>query len=280
MNIVREHLYSLVAGESSAKSDFVAAECALLIAAEDYPGLDIQAYVDRLAELVDELKTSLTPGMSDDEKIAALNHSLFEVHGFDGNMEEYYDVRNSYLNEVLDRKLGVPVTLSIIYLEVGQKIGLPLTGAAFPGHFLVRYQGPAGERIIDPYFRGRVLDREKAMQRLQLMIGRRAERKDLERALEPVSLRDIVVRLLQNLKSTYQDRGDHAKALAAVDRLLLLAPERRKELRVRAMLQERLGHYPAALADYMRYLGGIEDRAEAESLRRHIAELSPLGMVH
>lgn len=280
MNIVRERLYTLVAGESSSEKDFVAAECALLIAAEEYPGLDIQSYLDRLAALVDVLRGRLTPTMSDDDKIAVLNHLLFEEYGFDANMEEYYDVRNSYLNEVLDRKLGIPVTLSILYLEIGQKIGLPLSGAAFPGHFLVRYQGPAGERIIDPYFRGRVLDREKAMQRLQLMIGRRAERKDLERALEPVSLRDIVLRLLQNLKSAYQDGGNHAKALAAVDRLLLLAPERRKELRTRAMLHERLGYYPAALADYMRYLGGIEDREEAESLRRHIAELSPLGMIH
>src|SRR3989449_10744606 len=114
---------------------------ALLIAREEYPGLDVGRYLLRLDEMAEEIRRRMKGTEGAKSQIAHLNRLLFEEMGFRGNREEYYDPRNSFLNDVLDRRIGIPITLSTIYLEVGRRIGCPLAGAAFPGHFLVRYDG-------------------------------------------------------------------------------------------------------------------------------------------
>src|SRR3990172_8978648 len=144
------------------------AEAALLIAQEEYPGLDVEAYLDRLNRMACEVEKRFRYDHDEDPLgcVEALNSYLFNDLKFRGNAEEYYDPRNSFLNEVLDRRTGIPITISTVYLEVGWRLGLPLHGIGFPGHFLVKYSRAEGEIILDPFHRGSVLTEEECQGRL------------------------------------------------------------------------------------------------------------------
>jgi regulator of sirC expression with transglutaminase-like and TPR domain len=205
------------------------AEAALWIAAEEYAGLDVPAYLRRLVALGVAARERVTPGMDADGCAGALGRLLFEEEGFRGNAEDYYDPRNSFLNEVLDRRLGIPITLSVVYMAVAGQAGVTARGIGLPGHFLVRLERGAGARLLDPFHGGVVLSEADCAARLRQLYGDRAR---LDPAhLEPVTTQQILGRMLANLKGIYMGQRDWGRALAAVERILLLRPGDPAELR-------------------------------------------------
>jgi len=245
------------------------AEAALLIAREEYPELEVGAYLRRLDELAATARPSVNPDSPAAEQVAQLNRFMFVERGFAGNRDNYYDPRNSYLNEVLDRRTGIPISLSLVYAEVAQRLDLPVYGVSFPGHFLVKYVGTS-EIIVDPFF-GMVITRQECWQRLHGIYGSKARLEP--RMLRPASHREILVRLLSNLKQIYVDTADFDRALACVDRILLLQPDDARELRDRGILYQRLECYAAALRDFERYLRLAPDDKAAALIREGLPDL-------
>jgi regulator of sirC expression with transglutaminase-like and TPR domain len=210
------------------------AEGALLAAREEYPHLDAAACRLRLRGLAEECRRSVGPGAPGPEVLSTLNEILFQEAGFRGDRESYYDPRNLYLNEVLERRLGIPITLSIVYLEVGRMLGLPLEGINFPGHFLVACRDSEHEIFIDPFEAGRQLTLAECEALLKLRLGSEAVLD--RRLLQPVGARAILHRLLNNLKSIYMKTAEAGRALACVERMLMLMPDSLVDRRDRGLL--------------------------------------------
>jgi regulator of sirC expression with transglutaminase-like and TPR domain len=262
---VRERFAQLVSGPED-KLDL--AEAALLIAQEEQPQLDITIYLRRLDEVAAAARARLPQVPEPTDIIHGLNVQLFQEEGFAGNESEYYDPRNSFLNEVLDRKRGIPITLSVIYLEVGRRLGLPLVGVGFPGHFLVKYSGANGELVLDPFAGGATLTLDELAQKLRRMYGdANPFLGQIPQLLAPASKKDILVRMLRNLKGIYLQQNDFPRALAAIDRILLVAPDLALEVRDRGAVHQRLGHLQAALQDFRRYLEMVPEAEDAEAVR-------------
>ncbi|MCC7354742.1 MAG: transglutaminase family protein [Anaerolineae bacterium] len=225
---------------------------ALLIAQEEYPRLDAEAYLRRLDHLAERLRPILEGLQTDVQRLTALNRLLFEEEGFRGNQADYYDPRNSFLNDVLDRKLGIPITLSVVYMEVGWRVGLPLSGVGLPGHFMVRCDGRGGPILVDPFHRGAILTAREATERAREVSGQQVPL--LPESFQPVSRRAILTRMLNNLKAIYVQRADYPRALSAVERLVLIAPEAATEVRDRGLLHYALNQYSQAETYLERYL--------------------------
>jgi len=240
------------------------AEAALWVAAEEYEDLDVPAYLERLDALADDAAPMVGTRVSPVDRVAELNVFLFRGRGFTGNQERYEDPRNSFLNEVLDRRVGLPITLSIVYMEVARRLGLPVRGIGFPGHFLAQLEGSPGV-VIDAFF-GRLLSAEDCVERLRSVLGPEAELVP-EVHLRAATPKEILARLLSNLKQVYARSGDWMRALSCCDRILLLAPDVAGELRDRGLVYERLACFTAAAADLERALELTSD-AEASGLLR------------
>jgi regulator of sirC expression with transglutaminase-like and TPR domain len=267
----RERFTQLVSGS---EEELDLAEAALLIAQEEHPDMDVAAYLRRLDGLAAAVRARLPQAPEPTDIIHNLNIQLFREEGLTGNESEYYDPRNSFLNEVLDRKRGIPITLSVIYLEVGRRLGLPLVGVGFPGHFLVKYSGADGEMVLDPFAGGAILSREDLVQRLRRMYGdANPFLAQIPQLLAPASKKEILVRMLRNLKGIYLQKNDFARALAASDRILLVAPDLATEVRDRGAVHQRLGHLQAAQQDLRRYLQMVPDAEDAEAVRTIISRM-------
>jgi regulator of sirC expression with transglutaminase-like and TPR domain len=192
--------------------------CALLIAELEYAELDISRYTSMLDAMAAGVQTG-----EGETQLAALTRHLFVDLGFHGNQEAYYDPRNSYLNDVLERRTGIPITLSLVFIEVGRRIGLNIQGVGFPGHFLVRTRGPSGEELIlDPFHGGVALDRDELEERLKQVSGADAKL-DPEHFL-PATKRQVLARMLNNLRQIHQQGRDSARASAVAELLALLDP--------------------------------------------------------
>jgi regulator of sirC expression with transglutaminase-like and TPR domain len=245
------------------------AEAALLIAAEEYPELDVGRYLARLDELGGALRHRAPDAGA--EAVPALNRLLFEEEGFRGNTEDYYDPRNSFLNDVLDRRTGIPISLSTVYLEVARRGGLALEGVGLPGHFVVRVSSAAAPLLVDPFRGGAMLTLEDCQRRLdRIYSGRLRLQPDM---LAPCGRKAILARMLRNLKGIYVKAGDFARALRAVQMLLSLDPGNADELRDRGLLFGALDCYAAAAADLEGYLAQRPRSAEAAQLAARVAEL-------
>jgi regulator of sirC expression with transglutaminase-like and TPR domain len=244
------------------------AEGALWIAAEAYPGLDVAAYLAKL----DELAAALHPVVGEGalrERVLRLNRGLFREHRFAGNRRDYYDPRNSFLNEVLDRRLGIPLTLALVFVEVAQRLGIPAVGVCFPGHFLAKV--PGAEEIVVDAFAGTLLAEADCRTRFQRVMGADATfGPDALRAARP---REILARMLGNLKRIYLERRDFLLALGCCDRLLLLDPDAPAELRDRGLLYQRLECFAAAVADLERFLQLAPGHSAAPGVRRVLRPL-------
>jgi regulator of sirC expression with transglutaminase-like and TPR domain len=251
---------------------------ALLIARDAHPGLDFAVQRKRLDELADPLRRRGLVGLPLTVQARLLSDYLYVVRGFHGANADYYDPRNSFLNEVLDRKTGIPITLAVIYIEVARRLGVQALGVGFPGHFLVRLAAPpgdpSGERnepvLVDPFHDGRLLD-ESALSQLLRRANVRAPLSS--EMLEPARTRHVVARMLMNLRGIYAARGDGPRLLLTLDRLIDLLPDLSSELVERAKLYESLGAPAAALADYERYLQVEPDGAESAAARQAIERL-------
>ena len=241
----------------------------LLIAAEDEARAEsfVEKYIARLDELADEAHGSLES--SNTGLTETFNHFIFEEKGFAGNQLDYYDPRNSFLNEVIERHLGIPITLSILYIEVGRRVGLDVEGVGLPGHFIVRVRelGEAAATLVDP-FHGVVLSREDCQDRLDTVYNGLVELS--EEHLEAATTRDILVRMLRNLKSIYTRTNLQRQALAAVDRILLLTPEDADEHRDRGALLAHLERFEEAAAETEFYLQAAGDASDASEVREQL----------
>ncbi len=261
---------------------FGLAEAALYLAKQEYPSLEVPAYLRRIDALTAELEAQLPAAAEPTETIIALNRFLFSEQGFSGNIDAYYDPRNSFLNEVLDRKLGIPITLSILYLEIGRRLGLPLEGVSFPGHFLVMLPVEGGDIVLDPFSGGASLSEEELENQVEALLGEsRAQRTSLAQLLVPAAKREILVRLLRNLKGIYTGAERYEKAVQVVDSILALAPFDAGELRDRGRLYERLECFRPALADYQRYAELQPEAEDLEHIRGRIIDLqAAVGHLH
>lgn len=242
-------------------------EAALVIALEEYPDLDIESYLQRLNAMASEVISRIGDDTTVERTLDELNHVLFVDEGFTGNEENYIDPRNSFINEVMNRKLGIPITLSVIYITVGRSVGLPLTGVSFPGHFLVKLSLDDGDVVIDPYAGGITLTREELLQRLTSIYDTRPDDNELMQALEATDNKAILVRLLRNLKLVYLKTGDRERALAAVDRIVRIMPGDVREIRDRGRIYQDLDCFQAALADFREYLDRQPQAWDAEDIR-------------
>jgi regulator of sirC expression with transglutaminase-like and TPR domain len=245
---------------------------ALLIAKEHYADLDVDHYLERLAVLAREADPIIRLGADTVERVQLLSHFLFDQKGFDGNRDEFGDPRNSFLNDVLERRLGIPITLSVIYIEVGRRLGLNLYGVSFPTHFLVKCVDERGELIIDPFNRGAILDLDEIRARLAQIYNQPVE--VAPALLRAVGARHILARILRNLKSVYVNASDWDHALAALDRILLLEPRSIDEVLERGALYERLECFKAALDDYQSFLSQAPEHANADLARDAVIRLT------
>jgi regulator of sirC expression with transglutaminase-like and TPR domain len=253
-------------------------EAALLIAAEEYRDLDIASYLARLDQLAATLKRRLRPDIGSADTIVALNRFLFEEHGFSGDAADYYDPRNSFLNEVLDRKRGIPITLAVVYIEIGRRIGLPVQGISFPAHFLVKCPLREGTVVLDPYAKGISLSFDDLKQRIKsLRKGVEPSRSVVAGALATASNKDILVRMLRNLKGIYSHHKEWLKALAAVDRIITAMPDSAEEYRDRGMFYANLECFRAALFDLQAYLKMLPVAQDADVVREKVIELQAVA---
>jgi regulator of sirC expression with transglutaminase-like and TPR domain len=254
------------------------AEAALLVASEDYPGLDVDAYLHRLDELAAGVRRRLSDEPGLEETLVALNEFLFEEQGFSGNTEDYYDPRNSFLNEVLDRKLGIPITLSILYMEIGSRLGLALEGVSFPGHFLVKSATAEGDVVLDPFSGGMAVSEEDLVERLRQRFGEaHAPRAPLAPLLQAAGKKEILLRMLRNLKSIYLHQEEYARALGVIDRMLWIDPDLAEEVLERGQLYDRLECFRPALDDLRHYLSLNPAAPDAGDLRQRIIDLERLA---
>jgi regulator of sirC expression with transglutaminase-like and TPR domain len=257
--------------------DVSLAEGALWIAAGEYPGLAIDDYLARLHEMAAKLRSRLRADVATAEKLLALNHYLYDELGFSGNRDDFYDPRNSFLNEVLDRRTGIPITLGVIYIEIGRRIGLGLHGVSFPGHFLVKCALRDGMVVLDPYSGGISLGADELQQRLR-EAGSPGDVDDaiLGHLLGAASNKEVLGRMLRNLKAIYADRGDWLRALSASERVIALQPDDAgEEYRDRGSIYLQLECIRAALGDFNTYLRQRPGAADADAVGAKVAELAP-----
>jgi regulator of sirC expression with transglutaminase-like and TPR domain len=251
---------------------------AVAIATQEYPDLKIDDCLSQLDALGQAVELRIGDEKNPYRIIAALNTVLFKELGFQGNRSEYYDPRNSFLNDVITRKKGIPISLSVIYMEVARRVGLSLAGVGFPGHFLVKYADDAVEILIDVFNGGEIRAREDLERMLQqLYRGQVSFQAGFVAAL---GKRDILRRMLNNLKWIYLERGEPLKSLSVLDQLVILHPRSASEIRDRGLLYITLERYAQALEDlesYLRLAPGADDlemvKAHIESVRQRYVQI-------
>jgi regulator of sirC expression with transglutaminase-like and TPR domain len=241
-------------------------EAVLAIAEEEYPHLEVEDVLVRLDRLGDRVRARAPARERAASILGALRQVLVEEEGFRGNEREYHDPRNSFLNEVLERKVGIPISLSVVWMEVARRAGLRLAGVGFPGHFLVKYVSPGGtELFVDAFNSGELLSADECVARYRARTGGR----DLDRRyLESVSPRQILARTLHNLRRVYLERRDDVRAWWVLDRILMLTPGQLEALRDRGLVAARLGGSAAAARDLEAYLARAPEASDADDVRR------------
>ena len=244
---------------------------ALTISLSVNPHLDIPAYLQRIDQLAREVTDRRDPAGDVYHSLAALNHVLFRQHGFDGNRDDYYDPRNSFLSEVLDRKIGIPITLCVLYMEVARRISVPVEGIGFPGHFLVKCSDGEEAIFIDPFHRGEIKISEDLGQMLEKLYGRKVALRP--QFLEAVGKKQILKRMLANLKAIYLRNNSVGEALSIFDHLIILDPAGAEEIRDRGSLYLHMGCFRQAREDFDAYLRLAPNAHDAEMVREQIASL-------
>lgn len=244
---------------------------ALIMALEEYPNLDIQAYLRKLDILAARAQVLAGEDRTAINVIEAINEVLFVQEGLRGNDEDYFDPRNSYLNEVLDRKLGIPISLSVVYMEVAKRISFSIGGIGFPGHFLMKHVANDRDIVIDAFSLGRILTMNDCQELLdKIYNGTVAMSTSL---LQPMDKRSIITRMLYNLKGVYTQKDQYQKALSTIDRILMLNPWIPSEVRDRGLLYMQTSLFSKALADLEAYLAHAVAPEDISYIRNHIKML-------
>ncbi|MBI3654360.1 MAG: transglutaminase family protein [Acidobacteria bacterium] len=256
---------------SRSENDIPLAEAALLIAAEEYPRLDVALYLEKLERLGDRVRERAAQAQNALEVLACLNTSLFDELGFQGNRENYYDPRNSFLNEVIDRRIGIPITLSVVYIEVARQSGFALHGIGLPGHFIVGYLQPPENLFIDVFNGGRLLGENALADLVAGMSGGKLAFHPSQ--LLPVTKKQIITRMLANLLGIYSGSQDYSRAVATIERILILMPESLAHQRDYGLLLAQLGKTSKAIEQLETYLQQMPEATDAETITEQIKKL-------
>ena len=276
-----QYFGSLVAEDQG----FALLEAAIAVAQDDHPQLDPQGVLSQVDALGERLKRRVPADAVVLQKLRFLNRFFFQDLGFAGNVNNYYDPRNSYVHEVLETRRGIPITLALLYIELAAHIGLNARGVSFPGHFLVKLRAGQGEVIIDP-MSGQSLSRAELEERLGPYRRARGLTGDFEVPLglflQASPPRDTLARLLRNLKEIHRAAEDWPRLLAVCERLVLLLPQAWDERRDRGLVLAQLGRDAAAAQDLSDYLANEPEAADAATLRERLRSLSgpPRGPLH
>ena len=267
-----QYFASLVADDASLSP----LEAAISVAQDEYPQLDVQDTLAQIDGLADRLSRRIPADAAPLQRLRLLNRYFFQELGFAGNVNDYYDARNSYLPDVLRTRRGIPITLALLYIELATQTGLQAAGISFPGHFLVKLHMPRGEVVIDP-FSGQSLSREDLDERLLPYRRQRGLTGDFEAPLglflQAAPPRDVIARLLRNLKEIHRTAEDWPRLLAVLERLVVLLPEAWEERRDRGLARAELGRFAEAAEDLGGYLDHHPGADDAVALRRRLSEL-------
>jgi regulator of sirC expression with transglutaminase-like and TPR domain len=271
-----DYFASLVAEDAS----LPLLEAAVAIAQHDFPRLDVQATLAEVDTLALRLKRRLAADAAPMQRLRLLNRFFFQELGFSGNVNDYYDPRNSYVHCVLETRRGIPITLALLYVELANQVGLDACGISFPGHFLAKVHMPQGEIVIDP-FTGQSMSRD-ALDALLVPYRRRGARSGLGEAplgsfLQPARPREVIARMLRNLKEVFRSSQDAARLLAIAERLVILLPDAWEERRDRGLVHAALGARFPAMADLAGYLEHAPDAPDRPAIRKRLAELGHDG---
>lgn len=243
------------------------AKAALTFARIEYPELDPAVYLHRIDELGKRAGKKVTEMGDPTESVAAMNEVLFVEEMFRGNTADYYNPLNSFLNDVLDRRLGIPITLSVLYMEVGRRIGFPLFGVGMPGHFLLKHYDVAGRStLIDVFEGGRIVTEDDCQKKLNAIWDGQLVLQP--QFLLPVTRRQMLTRMLNNLKTIYLSQRNFRKALQIVDLVLVSYPRSPEDVKQRAVLRYNLDDYRGALADFEEYVRMLPDASDAEEIKQ------------
>jgi regulator of sirC expression with transglutaminase-like and TPR domain len=244
---------------------------ALALALDEYPELNIHAYLRKLDTMAARAEVLAGVDRTPINIIESINEVLFVQEGLRGNDEDYYNPRNSFLNEVLDRRLGIPISLSVIYIEVAKRISFPIEGVGFPGHFLVKHAAGDRETIIDPFNVGRILTLKECQELLD-----KTHSSNLQvnpSLLKAMNKRSIITRMLYNLKGIYTQKEQYQKAITIIDKILMLNPSTPSEMRDRGVLYMQTSLFARALADLESYLRNAIAPEDSTAIQSHIKML-------
>jgi regulator of sirC expression with transglutaminase-like and TPR domain len=267
-----EYFASLVASDEQ----FPLFEAAASLAQDEYPALDVQQVLGDVDQLVARLKRRIPADAPAIQRLRALNQFFYRDLSFAGNVNNYYDPDNSYMNAVLRTRKGLPISLAVLWLEVAQAIGLNARGVAFPGHFMIKVNLPKGQVVMDP-LTGLSLSREDLSERLEPYKRRSGLVDDFDVPLglylQPAQPREVIARMLRNLKEIHKTQEDWLRLLAVLDRLIILQPDGWSEYRDRGLANAELGHANAAVPDLETYLTHAEDALDIDAIAERVAEL-------
>ena len=267
-----EYFASLVHSDS----DFALLEAAACLAQDEYPELDVQQVLGEVDQLLARLKQRIARDAGSLQKLRALHQFFYRELGFAGNVNHYYDPDNSFVNVILHTRRGIPISLAVLWLELAQGLGLAARGIGFPGHFMVKVNLPEGQVVMDP-LDGQSLTREALSERLEPYRRRHGLMDEFE---VPLGLylqvsppRDIIARMLRNLKEIHTSQQDWPRLIAVQDRLIVLLPQAWDEYRDRGLAHAELGHAGRALEDLETYLGNAEQGPDMPAIARRVVEL-------
>jgi regulator of sirC expression with transglutaminase-like and TPR domain len=267
-----EYFSSLVESDDH----FPLLETAASLAQDEYPDLDVQQILDDVDQLLGRVKRRFSADASHLQRLRALNQFFYRDLNFGGNVNDYYDPDNSYLNAVLGTRRGIPISLAVIWLELAQGLGLNANGVAFPGHFMLKVNLPKGQVVIDP-FTGQSLSREELSERLEPYKRRSGLIDDFDAPiglyLQAAPPRDIIARMLRNLKEVHKTQEDWARLIPVQDRLITLLPQAWGEYRDRGLAHAEQGHAGLAVDDLEVYLTHAEEGLDIDAIADRVAEL-------
>ena len=256
-------------------------EAAISLAQDDYPDLDVQQVLGDVDQLLARIKRRVPPDAPALHKLRALNQFFFRDLNFGGNLNDYYDPDNSYINAVLKTRRGIPITLAVLWLELASGLGLNARGVAFPGHFMVKVNLPKGQVVIDP-FSGQSLSREDLSERLEPFRQRSSLDAEFDMPmglyLQSAPPREIIDRMLRNLKEIHKTQEDWLRLIAVEDRLIVLQPDAWPEYRDRGLAWAAQGQAKRAVNDLEIYLEHAEEAQDLSAVAERLAELRDHGV--
>ncbi|MCW5669625.1 MAG: tetratricopeptide repeat protein [Hydrogenophaga sp.] len=251
-------------------------EAATSVAQDEYPDLDVQQVLGDVDQMLARVRRRCPADAGPLQRLRTLNQFFFRDMGFGGNVNNYYDPDNSFLNAVLRTRRGIPISLAVLWLELAQGLGLKARGVNFPGHFMVKVNLPNGQVVIDP-FTGQSLSREDLSERLEPYKRRNGLVDDFDVPvglyLQAATPREILARLLRNLKEIHRTQEDWLRLIAVLDRLLILLPDAWVEYRDRGLAWAEMGDVRLAVGDLETYVAHADDTLDRDAIAQRLQEL-------